>query len=160
LLFCNGSGLTLQDIRPLLDPLTASFDLLGWDYRGFGRSAPVMRPYTMADVAADAAGLLEIAERLTAAGQDQQDPPAVAAQATQLQAREGHDVWDRLGAITCPTLVGYGNYDGIAPVHNSTNIASRIRGAELHGYEGGHGFLFQDPAALPAFIAFLQAPSS
>src|SRR5215831_10708546 len=36
LLFCNGSGLTLQDIRPLLDPLTASFDLLAWDYRGFG----------------------------------------------------------------------------------------------------------------------------
>jgi 3-oxoadipate enol-lactonase len=60
LLFCNGSGLTLQDVRPLLDPLTASFDLLAWDYRGFGRSAPVTHPYTMADVAADAAGLLEI----------------------------------------------------------------------------------------------------
>ena len=61
LLFCNGSGLTLQDVRLLLDPLTASFDLLAWDYRGFGRSGPVTRPYTMADVAADAAGLLEIA---------------------------------------------------------------------------------------------------
>ena len=60
------------------------------------------------------------------------------------------------GWITCPALVGYGNYDGIAPARNSTNIASRIRGAELHGYEGGHGFLFQDPAALPAFIAFLR----
>jgi len=233
----------LQDVRPLLDPLTASFDLLAWDYRGFGRSAPVARPYTMADVAADAAGLLEItgwrscrvigasfggmvaqefavtcarrverlalactsaggeggssyplqkmlelppgqrmaaelkvvdsrwdqrwlaahpadraiAERMTAAGQDQQGPAAVAAYAAQLQAREGHDVWDRLGAITCPTLVGYGNYDGIAPARNSERIASRIRGAELHGYEGGHGFLFQDAAALPAFIAFLQA---
>jgi 3-oxoadipate enol-lactonase len=101
-----------------------------------------------------------IAERMAAAGQDQQDAAAVAAHSAQLQAREGHDVWDRLGAITCPTLVGYGNYDGIAPVHNGTSIASRIRGAELHGYEGGHGFLFQDPAALPAFVAFLQAPSS
>jgi 3-oxoadipate enol-lactonase len=246
LLFCNGSGLTLQDVRLLLDPLAASFDLLAWDYRGFGRSAPVTRPYTMADVAADAAGLLEIAGwescrvvgvsfggmvaqefavtnpgrverlalactsaggeggssyplqkllelppgqraaaelkladsrwdqrwleahpvdraiagRLTAAGQDQQDPAAAAASAAQLQAREGHDVWDRLGAMTCPALVGYGNYDGIAPARNSTSIASRIRGAELHGYEGGHGFLFQDPAALPAFTAFLQAPSS
>ena len=69
-------------------------------------------------------------------------------------------MWDRLGVITCPVLVGYGNYDGIAPAHNSEKIASRIRGAELHGYEGGHGFLFQDPAALPAFIAFLQTPSS
>ena len=84
----------------------------------------------------------------------------MAARAAQLQAREGHDVWGRLGVITCPALVGYGNYDGIAPVHNSTNIASRIRGAELRGYEGGHVFLFQDPAAFPAFIAFLQAPSS
>ena len=220
--------------------------LLVWDYRGFGRSAPVTHPYTMADVAADAAGLLAVtgwrscrvagvsfggmvaqefavthpqrverlalactsagggggssyplaklaelapgqrvaaelkvvdsrwdqrwleahpvdrvlADRLTAAGQDQQDPAAAAAYAAQLQAREGHDVWDRLGAITCPALVGYGNYDGIAPARNSEKIASRVRGAELHGYEGGHGFLFQDPAALPAFIAFLQAPSS
>ncbi|MGA9830930.1 MAG: alpha/beta hydrolase, partial [Trebonia sp.] len=51
----------MQDVRLLLDPLTASFDLLAWDYRGFGRSGPVTRPYTLADVAADAAGLLEIA---------------------------------------------------------------------------------------------------
>jgi pimeloyl-ACP methyl ester carboxylesterase len=246
LLFCNGSGLTLHDVRPLLDPLAASFDLLAWDYRGLGRSAPVTGRYTMADVAADAAGLLEvtgwqscrvvgasfggmvaqefavtypgqmerlalactsagggggssyplqklldlppgqraaaeltlvdsrwdqrwlaahpgdraIAERMTAAGQDQQDPAAAAAYAAQLRAREGHDVWDRLGAITCPVLVGYGNYDGIAPARNSERIASRIRGAELHGYEGGHGFLFQDPAALPAFIAFLHTPSN
>jgi 3-oxoadipate enol-lactonase len=246
LLFFNGSGLALQAVRPLLDPLATSFDLLAWDYRGFGRSAPVTRPYTMADVAADAAGLLEvtgwescrvvgasfggmvaqefavtypqqverlalactsaggeggssyplqkllelppgqrvtaelklvdsrwdqqwleaypadraIAEGMTAAGQDQQDSAAAAAYAAQLQAREGHDVWDRLGEITCPTLVGYGKYDGIAPARNSEKIASRIRGAELHGYEGGHGFLFQDPTAFPAFIAFLQAPSS
>ena len=246
LLFCNGSGLALPDVRPLLDPLANSFDLLAWDYRGFGRSAPVTRPYTMADVAADAAGLLEvtgwescrvvgasfggmvaqefavtypqqverlalactsaggeggssyplqkllelppgqraaaelklvdsrwdqrwleahpvdraIAEAMTAAGRDQQDSTAAASYAAQLQAREGHDVWDRLGEITRPTLVGYGKYDGIAPARNSEKIASRIRGAELHGYEGGHGFLFQDPAALPAFIAFLQAPSS
>jgi pimeloyl-ACP methyl ester carboxylesterase len=100
-----------------------------------------------------------IAERLTGAGQEQ-DPAAKAASAAQLHAREGHDVWDRLGGITCPALVGYGNYDQIAPARNSENIASRIHGAELYGYEGGHGFLFQDPAALPAFIAFLKAPSS
>jgi 3-oxoadipate enol-lactonase len=243
LLFCNGSGTTLQAVRPLLDLVAARFDLLAWDYRGLGRSVPVTGPYTMADLATDAAGLLEIAgwdscrvlgvsfggmvaqefaaanperverlalactsaggaggssyplhklpelppqeraaaqlklvdsrwderwleahpadralaEGLTAAGQNQQDPAAAAYKA-QLEARAGHDVWDRLDAITCPALVGYGNYDGIAPVQNSTAIASRIRGAELRGYEGGHLFLFQDPAALPEFEAFLQAP--
>jgi 3-oxoadipate enol-lactonase len=244
LLFCNGSGTTLQTARPLLEVVAAKFDLLAWDYRGLGRSVPLTGPYTMADLAADAVGLLEIAgwdtcrvlgvsfggmvaqefavtnperverlalactsaggdggssyplhklqelppqerdaaqlkladsrwdkrwleahpadralaERLTAAGHDQQDPAAAAAYTAQLQARAGHNVWDRLGAITCPTLAGYGTYDGIAPVDNSAAIASRIRGAELRGYEGGHLFLFQDPAALPEFEAFLQAP--
>jgi 3-oxoadipate enol-lactonase len=244
LLFCNGSGTTLQVVRPLLDSLARRFDLLAWDYRGLGRSVPLTGPYTMADLAADAAGLLEIArwdtcrvlgvsfggmaaqefavtnperverlalactsaggeggssypvaklqglpprdrraaelkladsrwderwlqahpadrvlaERLTAA-QDQPDPAEPAYQA-QLEARAGHDVWDRLDAIACPALVGYGNYDGIAPAQNSIAIASRIRGAELRGYEGGHLFLFQDPAAVPEFEAFLQAPSS
>jgi 3-oxoadipate enol-lactonase len=242
LLFCNGSGMTLQAVRPLLDLLAAGFDLLAWDYRGLGGSVPLTGLYTMADLAADAAGLLAIAgwdscrvlgvsfggmvaqefavthparvERLalactsaggrggssyplhklqelppgeraaaqlkladsrwdegwfeghpadralagglTAAGQDQPDAAALKAQ---LEARAGHDVWDRLDAITCPTLVGYGNYDGIAPAQNSTAIASRISGAELRGYEGGHLFFVQDPTALPEFEAFLLAPS-
>jgi 3-oxoadipate enol-lactonase len=244
LLFCNGSGTTLQVVRPLLDLIAGTFDLLAWDYRGLGRSVPLTGPYTVADLAADAAGLLEIAgwdtcrvlgvsfggmvaqefavtnplrverlalactsaggeggasyplqklqrlptqerpstelkladsrwderwleahpadralaERLTAA-QDQQDPAAALAYRAQIEARADHDVWDRLDVITCPTLVGYGNYDGIAPAQNSAAIASRIHGTELRGYEGGHLFLFQDPAALPEFEAFLQAPS-
>jgi 3-oxoadipate enol-lactonase len=245
LLFCNGSGAALQGVREFLDPLAASFDLLAWDYRGLGRSAPVTHAYTMADVAADVSGLLEVVgwqscrvvgasfggmvaqefavthpqrvERLAlactsaggkggssyplqnlldlpmeqrvpaqmkladsrwdqawmeahpadravaeglAAGQAQQGPGTEAALAAQLEARKGHDVWDRLGAISCPTLIGYGKFDGIAPAQNSVNLASRIRGAELRGYEGGHGFLFQDPAAFPAFLAFLQASST
>ena len=61
LLFCNGSGTTLQAVGPLLDLVAARFDLLAWDYRGLGRSVPMAGPYTMADLAADAAGLLEIA---------------------------------------------------------------------------------------------------
>jgi len=243
LLFCNGSGTTLQTVRPLLDVVAGKFDLLAWDYRGLGRSVPLTGPYAMADLAADAVGLLELAgwdvcrvlgmsfggmvaqefaitnperverlalactsagggggssyplqklqelpgeeraaaqlkladsrwdddwlethpadralaDSLTAAGQNQRDPAAYDAQ---IEARAGHDVWDRLGAITCPALVGYGNYDQIAPAQNSAAIASRIRGAEPRGYEGGHLFLFQDPAALPEFEAFLEAPPS
>src|SRR5215831_8899146 len=61
LLFCNGSGTTLQVVRPLLDSFARRFDLLAWDYRGLGRSVPLTGPYTVADVAADAAGLVEIA---------------------------------------------------------------------------------------------------
>ena len=61
LLFCNGSGTTLQAVRPVLDLLAGQFDLLAWDYRGLGRSVPLPGPYAMADLAADAAGLLEIA---------------------------------------------------------------------------------------------------
>jgi 3-oxoadipate enol-lactonase len=242
LLFCNGSGVTLEGVRPLLGFLAATFDLLTWDYRGFGHSAPVTRPYTMADMAADAICLLEIVgwstcrvmglsfggmvalefavtnparvERLalacTSAGgeggssyplekllqlpPDEQaaarrkvvdsrwddrwlddHPPdralaerlassqanaPQAAQEAQLQARAGHDVWDRLSAIACPTLVTYGNYDGIAPAQNSTAIASRIEAAEPRGYEGGHAFLFQDAAAMPSLVEFLQVPSN
>jgi pimeloyl-ACP methyl ester carboxylesterase len=77
----------------------------------------------------------------------------------QLGARGGHDVWERLPAITCPTLIAAGRYDGIAPAANSEAIASRIAGAELHLYEGGHLFFAQDRAALVDIVAFLDKAS-
>jgi 3-oxoadipate enol-lactonase len=67
-------------------------------------------------------------------------------------------VWDRLPAITCPTLVAAGRHDGLAPVANSEAIASRIAGAELRVYDGGHAFFVQDPAALPALVDFVASP--
>jgi pimeloyl-ACP methyl ester carboxylesterase len=73
----------------------------------------------------------------------------------QLEARRGHDVWDRLPRVTCPTLVAGGRYDGIAPPANSEAIASQIPGAELRLYEGGHLFFLQDRAAYPDLLAFL-----
>jgi 3-oxoadipate enol-lactonase len=75
----------------------------------------------------------------------------------QLLARQGHDVWDRLGRISSPTFVGCGGYDGVAPRPNSEAIASRIPNAELHCYEGGHLFVVQDPRALPDITGFLRA---
>jgi pimeloyl-ACP methyl ester carboxylesterase len=73
----------------------------------------------------------------------------------QLEARRHHDVWDRLGTVACPTFVGAGRFDAIAPVANSERIVSRIPGAELHVYDGGHPFFVQDRAALPDVFAFL-----
>jgi pimeloyl-ACP methyl ester carboxylesterase len=75
----------------------------------------------------------------------------------QLAARAKHDVIDRLDAITCPTLVAAGRYDGIAPLPNSEAIAARIPGAELRVYEGGHAFFAQDARALPEILDFLAA---
>ena len=63
----------------------------------------------------------------------------------------------RLSAVRCPTLVAGGRYDGIAPSANSEWIASRIAGAELRVYEGGHAFFIQDAQALPDIRAFVAA---
>jgi 3-oxoadipate enol-lactonase len=247
LLYCNGSGLTLANSQPLRAPFAARFDVLAWDYRGFGQSGPLSGSYSMADTAADMAALLELAgwescrmvgisyggmvaqefavtsperverlglnctssggaggssyplqkllelpvsERLAAGlkvvdkrwdeawlaahpadhelvkslagamarGSHQPGSPEAEAREAQMQSRAGHDVWERLDRITCPTLVAYGRYDGIAPQKNSEAIASRIRGSELRGYEGGHGFLLQDPAASTDVVKFLQTP--
>lgn len=75
----------------------------------------------------------------------------------QLEARRHHDVWNRLDRIACPTLVAGGRYDGIAPPANSEAIASRIEGADLRLYDGGHAFFVQDATAFPAVTGFLAA---
>ena len=77
----------------------------------------------------------------------------------QLVARSQHDVWDRLGNITCPTLVAFGRFDAMAPPANSEAIASRIVGSELRGYQGGHGFVWQDRQAWPDIVSFLSSPA-
>ncbi len=76
----------------------------------------------------------------------------------QLEARAGHDTWDRLGQIACPVLIAAGRYDGIALPEAQRRMASRIKGAALEFFEGGHLFMLQDRAALPAIAAFLSRP--
>jgi pimeloyl-ACP methyl ester carboxylesterase len=80
-------------------------------------------------------------------------------EALQLEARRDHDVFDRLSAITCPTLVASGAFDGIAPPSNGKAIASRIPGATFTIYQGGHAFFAQDRKAFPEILAFLADPS-
>src|SRR5262245_33918306 len=59
LLFLNGSGSTLDRMRPLLGLAAARFDLVAHDQRGLGRTSIPPGPYTMADYAADAAAVLD-----------------------------------------------------------------------------------------------------
>ncbi len=75
--------------------------------------------------------------------------------ANQLAARAEHDTADRLGRIRAPTLVCGGRFDGIAPPANSEFLAETIPDATLAMFDGGHAFLVQDRAALPAIVAFL-----
>lgn len=246
LLYCNGSGSTLDSVRPLLHMMSSQFDLLAFDYRGMGASAPVTEPYAMADLATDVAGLLDVVgwertalaglsfggmvaqefavtfpERINrlallatspggafasypldelgglpteeraartllladrrwtpewlashpgaaalaggfAAGHDGIETEAQArGRLLQLQARKGHDVLSRLHRVTCPTFVGSGSYDDIAPVANGRAIVDRVPDATLHVYDGGHLFLVQDPAAWRDVATFLaDAPEN
>ena len=57
----------------------------------------------------------------------------------QLSACQAHDVADRLGEITAPTLVIHGDADPLVRVENGRHLAAHIAGAELIVYEGvGH----------------------
>jgi 3-oxoadipate enol-lactonase len=77
-------------------------------------------------------------------------------EAMQLEARRFHDVWDRLHAIACPTLIACGEFDGIAPPANSEAIHRSVAGSELRRYQGGHLFIYQDAQALPDIVEFLS----
>jgi 3-oxoadipate enol-lactonase len=85
-------------------------------------------------------------------------PPPGPGALAQLEARRLHDTWSRLPQITAPVLVCAGRYDGIAPAANSEALAARIPGARLEVFDGGHAFLFQDPASDDAIRDFLLDP--
>lgn len=76
--------------------------------------------------------------------------------ARQMEARMGHDTWDRLSQISHPVFCCGGLHDGIAPMENMRHLAERIPNAELEFFEGGHIFLQQDPRAWERIIQFLE----
>ncbi|HEY8218130.1 MAG TPA: alpha/beta fold hydrolase [Acidimicrobiia bacterium] len=59
LLFLGGSGQTLASSAPMVEPFASSFDVVVHDQRGLGDTSIPPGPYSMADYAADAAGLLD-----------------------------------------------------------------------------------------------------
>ena len=74
----------------------------------------------------------------------------------QLEARSHHDTYDRLPQIACPVMIAAGRYDGIALPDAQEKMAARIAGSVLKFYDGGHMFMLQDRAAIPAMVEFLK----
>jgi 3-oxoadipate enol-lactonase len=74
----------------------------------------------------------------------------------QLEARAHHDTYERLSQIDCPVMIAAGRFDGIALPATQEKMAARIKGAKLQFFDGGHLFMIQDRAAMPAMIAFLK----
>jgi 3-oxoadipate enol-lactonase len=246
LLFLSGTGGDLRHKPSIMEsPVVRSFDVLAYDQRGLGQSSVPPGPYSMADYADDAAGLLAavgwdsclvigmsfggmVAQELalrhgarvrrlvlactSSGGRGGASYPLhelselegearavrqlelldtrwdaewraaheaewqqmveglraylggaaaspseerILGASLQLDARRRHDTADRLGQISCPTLVCGGRFDGIAPPANSEFLAGAIPHAELAFFDGGHQFILQDRAAIPHIIEFL-----
>lgn len=239
-LFVNGSGSTIDEVRPLLSRFAGNARLAVADHRGIGRSAVPHEQPSMADFAGDAVALLdhlawpvvdligvsfggmvaqEVActqpsrirrlvlmctssggaggssyplheliglsaderrrivptlqdtrfdeewlrthdgpiERMVAATPDRSNTVGYV---MQMEARRRHDVWDRLQAVSAPTLVASGRHDGIAPVENGRRLAARMPNATFRAYDGGHMFFLQDRRALVDVEAFLSDVSA
>jgi hypothetical protein len=58
-LFLNGSGATLESSMPLINALAKQCEVLAFDQRGLGKTSVPNESYTMANLAADAAALLD-----------------------------------------------------------------------------------------------------
>lgn len=96
-----------------------------------------------------------IAPIMTAPPRNADDPASEMGARRQLEARAGHDTWDRLAEITRPTFVVGGRYDGQAPPENLERLTARLPDATMQLFDGGHMFLLQDPTAWPAIADFL-----
>jgi 3-oxoadipate enol-lactonase len=74
----------------------------------------------------------------------------------QLEARAGHDTYERLPALRMPVYICGGRYDGIATPAGFEAMQKQIPGARLEFFEGGHLFFAQDPRAVEQIGAFLR----
>ncbi|MGC3981289.1 MAG: alpha/beta hydrolase [Steroidobacteraceae bacterium] len=73
----------------------------------------------------------------------------------QLEARKGHQVEGKLKQLSMPTALFGGRYDGLGTVAAQHAMAAEIPNSTVSLFEGGHGFLNEDPAALQAVATFL-----
>jgi pimeloyl-ACP methyl ester carboxylesterase len=81
-------------------------------------------------------------------------PPTVETIYRQSRAISAFNSSERIGAITCPTLVAVGSEDVLLPVQFSELLAHAIRGAQLRVLENtGHGMLIESPELVTNAIA-------
>ncbi|MDB4223337.1 alpha/beta hydrolase [Granulosicoccus sp.] len=74
----------------------------------------------------------------------------------QLEARIGHNTYDRLSLLTHPVLIAGGRFDGIAPPENLEAIHQKIPQSEMRLYDGGHDFYNHDALAFQHIVHFLK----
>jgi pimeloyl-ACP methyl ester carboxylesterase len=76
----------------------------------------------------------------------------------QLAASRGHDAWEGLPSIACPTLVMHGGEDAVMPLANAEVLAARVPGAILEVFDGaGHLFFHEQPErTATALVSFLR----
>ena len=189
LLFIWGTGGDLRQVpNAFTTPLADDFTVLAYDQRGLGRSDKPNRAYGMADYGDDAAALLDavgwdrcavigvsfggmVAQEVALRHPDRVTRLAICCAAAggaggergarrQLEARRGHDTFERIGQLAMPARVFGGRYDGIAAPEAVAAMAARLPGgadgAHLRMFEGGHLFFQDDPAAFPAIAQFLS----
>jgi 3-oxoadipate enol-lactonase len=72
----------------------------------------------------------------------------------QLEARMHHDTYERLPNLQMPVFICGGKHDGISPPENLRALCGQIPNAQLEFFDGGHGFLLQDPKAYQHIIDF------
>jgi 3-oxoadipate enol-lactonase len=91
----------------------------------------------------------DIAHRLSA-------PPEPLAYLHQATAVATHDAYDRLNAVTPPTLVVHGEQDVFIPPANALVLAERIPGAELRLWpDAAHMYIIDAPEADAEIAGFL-----
>jgi pimeloyl-ACP methyl ester carboxylesterase len=83
---------------------------------------------------------------------------APAAWAAQAAAGAGFDAYDRLGALTAPTLVQHGGADVVVDPRNADLLVGLLPDARLERFPGsGHLFFWEEPERFTASVAaFLE----
>ncbi len=96
-----------------------------------------------------------ISQRISRSKFIEDDPKRAIGFRHQLEARRHHDTYDRLPNLKMPVFICGGKYDAISPPENLRVLKEQISNAHLEFFDGGHGFLLQDPRAYQSLIDFL-----